>query len=48
MSVMKQFALCLGVVDILLLNVMVVFSMAGGALFDKPCMVFQRMWVLCL
>ena len=42
---MKQFAICLGVDSILLLNVMDVF---GGALFDKPCMVFQRMCVLCL
>ena len=44
----KQFAICLGVVAILLLNVMEVFSMCGGALFDRPCMVFQRMCVLCL
>ena len=44
----KQFAMCLGVVAILLLNVMEVFSVGGGALFDRPCMVFQRMCVLCL
>ena len=44
----KQFAICLGVVVILLLNVMEVFSMGGGALLDRPCMVFQRMCVLCL
>ena len=37
----KQFAICLGVVVILLLNVMKVFSMCGGALLDRPCMVFQ-------
>ena len=36
----KQFAICLGVVVILLLNVMKVFSVVGGALLDKPCMVF--------
>ena len=42
----KQFAMCLGVV--LLLNVMEVFSVGGGALLDIPCMVFQRMCVLCL
>ena len=41
---LKQFAMCLGVVAILLLNVMEVFSMSGGA----PCMVFQRVCVLCL
>ena len=44
----KQFAMCLGVVVILLLNVMDVFSVCGGALLDRPCMVFQRVCVLCL
>ena len=44
----KQFAMCLGVVAILLLNVMEVFSVCGGALLDRSCMVFQRMCVLCL
>ena len=44
----KQFAMCLGVVAILLLNVMGVFSVGGGALLDRPCMVFQIMWMLCL
>ena len=44
----KQFAICLGVVAILLLNVMEVFSVGVGALLDRPCMVFQRMCVLCL
>ena len=42
----KQFAICLDVFVILLLNVMEVFSVVGGALFDGPCMVFQRMRVL--
>ena len=42
----KQFAMCLGVVAILMLNVMNVFSVGGGALLDRPCMVFQRMCVL--
>ena len=45
---LKQFAICLGVFAILLLNVMDLFSVAGGALLDRPCMVFQRMCVLCL
>ena len=45
---MKQFAMCLGVVAILLLNVIDVFSVGGGALLDGLCMVFQRMCVLCL
>ena len=44
----KQFAMCLGVVAILLLNVMDVFCVCGGALLDRPCMVFQRVCVLCL
>ena len=38
--------LCLGVVAILLLNVMDVFSVCGGALLDRPCMVFQRVCVV--
>ena len=37
-----------GVVAILLLNLMDVFSVCGGALLDRPCMVFQRVCVLCL
>ena len=45
---LKQFAICLGVVARLLLNVMEVFSVGGGALLDRPCMVFQRMCVLCM
>ena len=34
--------------SVLLLNVMEMFSVCGGALLDRPCMVFQRMCVLCL
>ena len=37
----KQFAMCLGVAAILLLNVMEVFSVGGDALLDIMC-------VLCL
>ena len=33
----KEFAICLGVVVILLLNVMEVFSVGRGALLDRPC-----------
>ena len=44
----KQFAMCVGIVAILLLNGMDVFSVCGGALLDRPCMVFQRVCVLCL
>ena len=43
----KQVAICLGVFAILLLNVMDVCSVCGGALLDRPCMVFQRMCVCC-
>ena len=43
-----QFAICFGVVSILVSNVMAVFSVGGGALLDRPCMVFQIMCVLCL
>ena len=28
--------------------VMEVFSVGGGALLDRPCMVFQRVCVLCM
>ena len=44
----KQFAICLGVIVILLLNVLEVFSVGGFALLDRTCMVFQRMCVLFL
>ena len=44
----KQFAMCLGVVAILLLNVMDMFSVCGGGLLDRPSMVFQRVCVLCM
>ena len=37
----------LDVLVILRLNVMEVFSVGGGALLDRPCMVFQRICVLC-
>ena len=42
----KQFAICLGVLVILLLNVMELLSVVGGALLDRPCMVFYRMCVV--
>ena len=44
----KQFTIFLGVVVILLLNVMEVLSVGGGALLDKPCSVFQRVCVCYL
>ena len=42
----KQFAICLGIVVISLLNVMELFNVVGGALLDRPYMVFQRVCVL--
>ena len=36
----KQFAIRLVVVAILLLNIMEVFSVGGGAVLDRPCMAF--------
>ena len=44
----KQFAICLGVFAILLLKVKELLCVVGGALLDRPCMVFHRMCVLCL
>ena len=44
----KQFAICLNVVVILLLNVAEVFSMGGGDMLYRLCMVFQIICVLCL
>ena len=44
----RKMMICLGVVIILLLNVMEVFSVCGGVLLDIPCMVCQKMCVLCL
>ena len=44
----KQFAILLGGVVILLLSVMEVLSVDGGTLLDRPCMIYQTMCVLCL
>ena len=43
---MCLFVLC--VVAILLLNVMDVFSVCGGALLDRPCMCFCIPLVYCV
>ena len=43
----RQFAMCLGVIAVLLLNAMDVFRVCGGALLDRPCMVFHRMCMVC-
>ena len=44
----KQYAICLGVVVILLLNVLKVLRVGGGALLDKLGIVFYIICVLCL
>ena len=44
----KQFAICLGVFVILLLNVIELLCVVGDALLDIPSMVFHRMCVLYL
>ena len=44
----KQCAILLVVVVILLLNVMKVLSVGGCPLLDRPCMVFQIICVLLL
>ena len=46
MCLVKQFAMCLGAVAVLLLNVMDMFSVGGGALLDRPYVVFHRMCVV--
>ena len=45
---MKQLAMCFGVVVILMLYVMEVFSLGGCSLLDTPCVLCQIMCVLCL
>ena len=47
-SLVKQFAIFLSVVVVLLLNFMEVLRVGRGALLDRPCMVCQRKCVLCL
>ena len=42
------FALPMDLFVILLLNVMELLCVVGGALLDRPCMVFHIMCVLCL
>ena len=41
----KQFAICLGVFAILLLNVMELLCVVGGALLDRPCI--ERLCCAC-
>ena len=41
-------SVCFVCLIFLLLNVMDLLSVFGGALLDRPCMIFHRMCVLCL
>ena len=43
-----QYSQYVWVCAILLLNVMELLCVVGGALLDRPCMVFHIMCVLCL
>ena len=48
---MDQFVLCVVCLTVFvncLVNVMELFGADGGALLDRPCMVFQRVCVLYL
>ena len=47
-GLVKQLAIVLGVVFILLLNVMELLSVGGSALLDIKYMVIQRVCMLCL
>ena len=40
--------LCVALLMCLFVLLLNVFSVCGGALLDRPCMVFQRVCVLCL
>ena len=45
----KQFAICLGVFCYFVVEYYgLVLNVVGGALLDRPCVVFQRMCVLCM
>ena len=45
---LNVFAICVGEVSILYLKVMVLFLGCVGVLLASPCIVFQRVCVLCL
>ena len=44
---LNQFAICLGVFAILLLKVMELLCVVGGAILDRPYMEFHRICVCC-
>ena len=45
---LNAFAICVGEVSVFSLKVMVLFLGCVGVLLDSPCIVFQRVCVLCL
>ena len=45
---LNAFAICVGVVNVFSLKVMVLFLGCVGFLLANPCIVFQRVCVLCL
>ena len=45
---LNAFAICLGVVTVISLKVIVLFLGCVGVLLANPCIVFQRVCVLCL
>ena len=45
---LNAFAICVGEVTVLSLTVMVLFMGCVGVLLASPCIVFQRICVLCL
>ena len=45
---LNAFAICVGEVSVFFLKVMVLFLGCVGVLLASPCIVFQRVCVLCL
>ena len=45
---LNAFAICVGEVIAFSLKVIVLFLCCVGVLLANPCIVFQRVWVLCL
>ena len=44
----KQLTICLGMAAILLLNIMEVFNVGGGALLDTPCVCVVPVIPVCV
>ena len=48
LCLLNAFAICVGEVSVFSLKVMVLFLCCVGVLLASPCIVFQRVCVLCL